>query len=208
MASVTYEESASTAPDFSDRIIDTFISFLKAVFTNIDEFRFDENDSVTQIMVYDKFARNLDAVGKKPALVTDLKPITKGNVSMLDRHGIDAGYFTTGAEYKTDLFRTVLIIHSMSSVQAESRRLAYLVGFSIFAFREEFYDKGIFDVFVPTVVGEPRKLITSSQGELWSTPTTVQIEFQDIWVKKIINSDILQKFAITVNATGVRNPGC
>lgn len=209
MASVELEPTTDLAPDFSDRIIDTFISFLREVFRHMPDFRFDENDNLTQIMIYDKFARGLDAVGKKPALITDLKAITKGDAVIDDLHGVaHPDFFTKGSKYKTDLFRTIMIIHSMSSVQAESRRLAYLVGFSIFGLEEEFFSRGIFELSVPTPIGEPRKLVTSSQGEIWSTPTTVQISFQESWVTSMVNEDILKKFAIKVTSPTIPNPDC
>jgi hypothetical protein len=186
--------------DFSDRIIDLFISFFQEVFRHMEDFRFSEDENLTQLMIYDKFARNLDAVGKKPALITDLKSINKGDSFLDDLHGVgNSGLLKGKGTVSTDLFNTVLIVHAMSSVQIESRRLAYLAGFSIFGLESEILSRGIHELSVPTVVGEPIKLVTSSQGEIWSTPVTVRIFFQDSWICKIVNSDILQKFAINTN---------
>lgn len=202
MTAIELDPSFEQPVDFSDRIIDLFISFYQEVFKHMDEFRYSDDEKLTRLLIYDKFAKNLDTVGKKPSLVTDLKSINKGNTVINDFVG-NADFFQTGNKMKTDLFSTVLIVHAMSAVQAESRRLAFLAGFSIFGLEEELFKKGIFELSVPTVVGEPRKLVTSSEGEIWSTPTTIQVYFQDSWVTKIINSDILQRFATKVNILAV-----
>ncbi len=198
MTAVELEPFVNESTDFSDRIIDLFISFYQEVFRHMDEFRYSDDEKLTRLLIYDKFARNLDTVGKKPSLVTDLKSINKGDTVIDDFVG-NADLFQTGNKSQIDLFSTVLIVHAMSSVQAESRRLAFLAGFSVFGLEEELFKRGIFELRVPTVVGEPRKLVTSSEGEIWSTPTTIQVYFQDSWVTKIINSDILQRFAVKVN---------
>lgn len=122
---------------------------------------------------------------------------------MLDSlHGINnGGSLLTGSKTYTDLFNTILIVHAMSSVMAESRRLSYLAGFSVFAFQHELFKRGIHDLSVPSIVGETRKLVTSSQGEIWSTPITIRIFFQDAWIKSQIDSDIVQKFKTQINKT-------
>jgi hypothetical protein len=188
--------------DFSDRIINLFLSFYKEVFRYMEDFKYDEDERKTGVMIYDKFARNLDTTGNRPSLITDLKSINKGDTILNDLHGIgNAGMMRTGNSVYTDLFNTVLIVHALSSVMAESRHLSYLAGFSVFALKEEFFKKGIFHLSVPTVVGETRKLVTSSQGEIWSTPVTIRVYFQEAWIVQQIQTDILQKLSIQINKT-------
>jgi hypothetical protein len=189
--------------DFSDRIVDLFIDFLREMYRKMDEFTYQDDDRLTRVMIFDKFADNMDAVGQRPAIITDLKGISKGSVAIDDRGGLRHPNWRKGAEYRTDLFSGTLILHNTSSVQWESRRLAFLTGMGITGFEPEIRRKGqIFDVNVPNPVGEPVKLVTSSRGEVWSTPTTVQVSFEETWVRSIIEGELLGKMNIKVVNSG------
>lgn len=193
--------------DFSDRIIDTFILFFQQIFSGNREFTYLEDESLTKLMILDKFPRNLDSVGKKPALITDLQPINKMNMFLDDKAGFRHPEYYLGKEAESDLFSTALILHSVSQFYAQSRRLSFLVGGCIYGLRKVLFARGIHDLKVSTVVGTPVKLITSSRGELWSTPTTVQVYFQDDWVNSIMGSETLQKIRMSLQAEDLK-PNC
>jgi hypothetical protein len=194
VAAGTSGEVRDRPADFSDRVVDLFISFLRELYKHRDDFTYDDDDRITKIMVFDKYAINMDAVAQKPALVTDLKPISKQDVSMDDRAGVRHPDFNKGSEYRTTLFNATLLIHAVSSIQWESRHLAFLTGMGITGFEPEIRRQGIItDVNVVTPIGEPVKLVTSSRAEIWSTPTTVQVAFEETWVRSIIKSELLEK---------------
>jgi hypothetical protein len=160
------ETTRDTPADYSDRIINTFILFFQEVFAGNNEFTFIEDESLTKLMILDKFPSNLDSVGKKPALVTDLQPITKSDSFLDDRAGYRHPEHYLGKVTRTDLFNTVLVIHSISQFYAQSRRLSFLVGGCVYGFEKVLLAKGMHELSVPTVVGSPVKLITSSRGEV------------------------------------------
>lgn len=201
------ESTRDTPADYSDRIIDTFILFFQEVFAGNGEFTFLEDEALTKLMILDKFPRNLDSVGKKPALITDLQSVNKTGSFLDDRAGYQHPEHYLGKRISTDLFTTVLIVHSVSQFYAQSRRLSFLAGACVYGLEGELFARGIHDLSVPTVVGTPVKLITSNRGELWSTPTTIQISFQDDWVNSIIGSETLQKIKIILRAEDLE-PNC
>ena len=159
--------------------------------------------------VPDKFANVLDSLGKKPSLITDLKSIVKQEVAIEDRGGIAHPQRFLGKEYRTALYNSTLLIYCISSNQWESRKLAFLTGMGITGFEPEIRKKGkLVDVNVPVPVGEPVKLVTAAQARVWSTPVTVQVSFEETWLRSIIQDEILTSFQLGFTVNGEDLTSC
>ena len=203
------EEGKPLPANYADRIINTFILFLREVFSTNDDYRYSEDESKTDLLIFDSFADNLDSVGRKPTLVTDLEPILKSNRFLDDRGGFRHPEYYLDKTYKTDLFATALTIHCISQEHDESRTLSFLVGTVIFGLEDVLLARGIQELSVETVVGKPVKLITSNRGEFWSTPSTIRITFQDNWVNSIIGGEVLKNIRLTITEKDLGGPtGC
>ena len=201
---ITDEKRRPRPADFSMRIVEFFIEFLCEMFTRTDEFQYNPDERKSNILIADKFADVMDHLGKKPALITDLKSIVKQEIGLDDSSGVQHPQYGRGKQYRTALYNTSLIIYAVSSNQWQSRRLAFVAGMGVTGFEPIIRKNGSFvDVNVPVPVGEPVKLVTGARGKVWSTPVTVQVSFEETWVRSIIQEELLEKFNFEVQINGV-----
>jgi hypothetical protein len=207
---ISSEKTRQRPADFSMRIVEFFLEFLCQMYMRIEEFQYHQDEVQSNILIADKFADVLDHLGKKPAIITDLKSIVKQNIGLDDRGGFRHPQFGLGKQYRTAMYNASLIIYAVSGNQWQSRRLAFMTGMGITGFEPEIRKNGKFiDVNVPVPVGEPVKLVTGARGKVWSTPVTVQVSFEETWVRSIIQEELLDKFILDIRLGGTSvGSGC
>lgn len=207
---VTSENIIPRNADFSMRVVELFIEFLSEMYARLEEFEYNQDERLSRILIADKFADVLDHLGQKPALITDLKSVVKQTVGLDDLGGFEHPQHMLGKTYHTAVYNTSLIIYAVSRNQWQSRRLAFFTGMGITGFRDEIIKNGRFlDVTVPVPVGEPVKLVTAARGKVWSTPVTVQVSFEETWVRSIIQAELLDKIRLDMRLGGTSvGSGC
>jgi len=169
-------ESIKTDDLISNRIKDFTILAMRSFFSNDPEFTWEASENDTKIIISDKYAINLEAVEKKPAI-----SVQRGVIRWAGRH---LNKFL-GSDFRTkDHFidRAIcdIIILCLSRVGLEAETMGQKVWHMFTIFDNELREKGVYNVNA-VALGEERVAKSNSDIDISIVPVTINIEIVDNW---------------------------
>lgn len=172
------------------------MGFLKGFFEGqeADNFKLNYEGSSTEIMIISQKEVTYDNVGSTPTVSVDDTGIAADNKVMQFLSHID---FPTDTKTYIDTYTQTLVLACVSTLPAESKRLADIVFNGLKYNVEDIMELG-FQKVTPVSVGKGQTISGDSNPDLISTPVVVAIAYTVKWTSTPKNPVLLNSVDIKV----------
>lgn len=181
-------------------IKNTGLRFLQTAFSQrrAENFRYDDNEELTELKIADQYAFQLEAAEKKPAIIAVRGSLNWSNIGI--NEGMQELNMRTGEEGQTDIVTGSVAFTCLSRVGLEAERLASDV-FSLFKFfRRTLRKHGFFSIRSMSI--GPEQLVEApGEPKLFLVSVLMTCQVQDKWVlepkaaaqlKKVVIQNLIQ----------------
>lgn len=169
------------SPDLtSDIVVDGLLNFLRNFFSTFPYFTWSEDDRQTGIQITDFDSFNLDAVDKTPRIAVELVESHWENLMVNDMQAKD---LVRATETVSDMVKSSVTLHCVSTVSVEAKRLADIVFDAIRLFRAEIRQETNFFNVDSLHRGREQRVVTAAQPVRRVVPVEVTVSIQRTMVK-------------------------
>ncbi len=155
--------------------------FLQELFAGRPEgsWKYDSDDTKTEIQISDQHTVNLDAVQVKPSIVAIRGPISAQNMG-LGGNGLENRNLQSGARTYNDLLSGSIAFSCYAREGIEAENLAYIVFNSFKLFKPILRESGYFTI-KGVNLGAETLIESGSEDELYMVPVYVSVQVNDRW---------------------------
>jgi hypothetical protein len=160
----------------------TTIEFLQILFSTLPEgsFKYNEDDSLTEIQISDQHATDLEAYHTRPAIVGVRGPLSWQNIG-LGGNAYEGGSRQTGRTTFNDLLTGSMAFSCISREGTDAENIAHLVFNSFKYFKTELQKYGFFTIKSLNVGGESLIVQEGTHDDLYVVPVYITAQIQDRW---------------------------
>jgi hypothetical protein len=184
----------------------TALEFLQVIFSNRAEgsFRYDEDDTRTEIQISDVHATDFAKVAKRPAIVAVRGPMSWQGTG-LGGGAVESRTMSTGSTRMNDLLTGSIAFSCISREGIEAEQLAYLVFNSFKFFRPVLQKYGFFTIKSMNIGAESMIEAAGPEEVTVVVPVYVTAQVQDRWrldesVARLLEKVVLE--TLTQDARG------
>lgn len=161
----------------------TTIEFLQVLFSLREKghFRYEEDDTKTDIQISDQHAVDLESVHVRPAIVAVRGPLSWQGLG-LGGNAVEKRSMTTGNYTFSDLLTGSVAFSCISREGTEAEQLAHLVFNSFKFFRPVLQKQGFFTIKSLNIGGESLVVQEGDNDDLYVVPVFVTAQIQDRWI--------------------------
>lgn len=142
-------------------------------------FKYDSDDTKTEIQISDQHTVNLDVVHHKPSIVAVRGPISSMNMG-LGGNGLESRPMTSGDRTYNDLLSGSIAFSCYSREGIEAENIAFLVFNSFKLFKPILREAGFFTI-KSVNIGAEALIESGAEDELYMVPVYVSLQIQDRW---------------------------
>lgn len=160
----------------------TTLEFLQILFSTLPEgsFKYNEDDSLTEIQISDQHATDLEAYHTRPAIVGVRGPLSWQSIG-LGGSAFESSDRRTGKQTFNDLLTGSMAFSCISREGTEAENIAHLVFNSFKYFRPELQKYGFFTIKSLNVGGESLIVQEGTHDDLYVVPVYITAQIQDRW---------------------------
>ena len=176
----------------------TTVEFLQIMFGTrpVGDYRYDPDDTKTEIQICDQHTVNLDAVDVRPAIIAVRGPISWMGNQGLGGSAVEGRDMQTGKEIYNDLLTGSVAFSCLSREGLETENLAHLVFNSFKFFRRALQKHGFFSIKSLNIGSETLVEQEGSDDKLYLVPVYVSVSVQERWSLDDVTARKLQKIII------------
>lgn len=180
----------------------TTIEFLQILFSQRESgyFKYEADDTKTEIQISDQHAVDLEAVHVRPAIVAVRGPLSWQGLG-LGGNAVEKRQITTGNYTMNDLLTGSVAFSCISREGTEAEQLAHLVFNSFKFFRPVLQKQGFFTIKSLNIGGESLVVQEGDNDDLYVVPVFVTAQIQDRWTLSNDAARKLEQVIIEVMTT-------
>ena len=155
--------------------------FLQELFASrkVGCFKYDQDDTKTEIQISDQHTVNLETIHVKPAIVAVRGPMSASNLG-LGSSGIERHDLMSGDKVYNDMISGSVAFSCYAREGVEAENIAYLVFNSFKYFKSILRKEGFFSV-QGVNIGSESLIESGAEDELYMVPVYVTLQIQDRW---------------------------
>lgn len=175
-------EGNQSIPNVAVFLKRTTLEFLQILFSNraAGSFRYDPDDTKTEIQISDQHAVNLEGVNIRPAVVAVRGPLSWRQMG-LGGNAVESRLTTTGKTTFNDLLTGSVAFSCFSREGTEAEQIAHLVFNSFKFFRPILQKSGFFSIKSLNIGAESLIVQDGDNDDLYMVPVFVTAHIQDRW---------------------------
>lgn len=160
----------------------TTIEFLQIMFNtrSAGSFRYDEDDTKTEIQIADQHTVDLEGVNVRPAIVAVRGPISWSQLG-LGGNAMEGRSMPTGKTIFNDLLTGSVAFSCFSREGTEAEQIAHLVFNSFKFFRPVLQKRGFFSIKSLNIGAESLVVQDGDNDDLYMVPVYITAQIQDRW---------------------------
>lgn len=160
----------------------TAIEFLQILFSTRESgsFKYDEDDTKTEIQISDQHAVDLEAFHRRPAIICVRGPLSWQGIG-LGANAFESQSRTTGTTTYNDLLTGSVAFSCFSREGTEAEQLAHLVFNSFKFFNPILRKHGFFSIKSLNIGGESLIASEGENDDLYMVPVFITAQMQDRW---------------------------
>lgn len=160
----------------------TTIEFLQILFSirEAGHYRYEEDDTKTEIQISDQHIVNMEAVHTRPSIVAVRGPLSWQGLG-LGGNAMEMRSMTTGKTTFNDLLIGSVAFSCISREGVEAENLAHLVFNSFKFFRPVLQKQGFFTIKSLNIGAETLVVQEGANDDLYIVPVYITAQIQDRW---------------------------
>ncbi len=199
-------EGGDKIPNVAIFLKRTALEFLQIIFSTRGNgfFRYDEDDTKTEIQISDVHAMDLTSVSRRPAIIAVRGPLSWQGIG-LGGGGVQSVEMSTRRTVMTDLLTGSVAFSVISREGIEAEQIAHVVFNSFKFFRPILMKYGFFNVTSLNIGAESLVEQEGSDDKTTVVPVYLSAQVQDRWALEETAARTLQGIIISNMATfGIR----
>ncbi len=175
-------ETGQHIPNVAIFLKRTTIEFLQILFSLRDKgfYRYEQDDTKTEIQISDQHTVDLEAVHVRPAIVAVRGPLSWQGLG-LGGNAMEKRSMTTGNYTFNDLLTGSVAFSCISREGTEAEQLAHLVFNSFKFFRPVLQKQGFFTIKSLNIGAESLVVQEGDNDDLYVVPVFITAQIQDRW---------------------------